>query len=61
MGSCCAPENERTRIIPGQRIINSEVLNSGTKLDSKFYVDILNHYEFIRVLGYGQFGTVREA
>lgn len=31
------------------------------KLDSSSYTDILSHYEFLKVIGHGQFGVVREA
>ena len=53
MGICCISEKSRTIIIPGMPVSNSEIFDSAPILESNYNSDILNHFRFIRVCGYG--------
>lgn len=55
MGICCMSDNQLRVPRLGCKITNSEISNS-TRLES-----VQKYYEFVKIIGCGQFGTVREA
>lgn len=57
MGVCCPGEHQFRLPINAPIILKSEIT------DGQFihFDNIRNHYEFVRVVGHGKFGTVREA
>lgn len=57
MGSCVSRQIKPEVAKP---IVSSNISNE-VKLTSKIHLGIHNSFEFIRVLGHGQYGTVREA
>lgn len=60
MGFCVSTERRRTPQTAGL-LTKSAALDPAVLLSSTSYIDIQQHYRFIKVLGHGQFGTVREA
>jgi len=60
MGMCAVPENKIVRPPPGHRLRISS-FNTTVILDSTSHSGIHSVYTFRRVLGHGQYGTVREA
>ena len=60
MGLCKSCEGKRFTPPVGS-LINISSISGATILDSTVHVDIQHYYEFKRVIGQGQFGTVREA
>lgn len=60
MGVCAPKEHTLIRPLKGRLIPISDI-TSTSRLDSILNSGITNNYEFIKVIGYGQFGTVREA
>lgn len=60
MGFCVSTERRRTPQTAGL-LSKSAALDPAVLLSSTVYLDIQQHYRFIKVLGHGQFGTVREA
>lgn len=57
---CAVAENKIVRPPSGNRLHISS-FNSTVILESTSYLGIHNHYTFRRILGHGQYGTVREA
>ncbi|CAG9316029.1 unnamed protein product [Blepharisma stoltei] len=55
MGVCCVSDHHLRVPKLGQPIENSDI-SACTRLES-----IRKYYEFVKIIGYGQFGTVREA
>lgn len=60
MGVCCLRENRMLRPINARLLMKPEISHSA-RLESKKELGISTKYEFVKVLGCGQFGTVREA
>lgn len=58
MGICVTKDKT---FLPPENPIKSSVAGSTVILASKRYADIQKFYRFTKVLGHGQFGTVREA
>jgi len=60
MGFCVSTERRRNPQTAGL-LSKSAALDPAVLLSSTVHLDIQQHYRFIKVLGHGQFGTVREA
>lgn len=60
MGVCCVTDIRQVRPAHGS-LINFSEISKSVRLESNVHLVITNRYEFTKVLGYGNFGTVREA
>lgn len=60
MGFCQSKEGKHLAP-PACALIPTSSISHATILDSTFHTDVQRYYQFQRVIGHGQFGTVREA
>ena len=61
MGVCCSIHLKANKIHSNIQIIKGLSNTDFSCLPSKIYLDIHNHYSFIKILGHGSIGTIREA